>query len=388
MGGVVLRDRDVEALTGYLAMLAAPATVDEVRQRAVEGLPSVVPSVLTAWNEVDPRTGLMLNPVILPAPTVYPGGTYEAGHAIFAAHLHEHPVVQNFLRTGDGRPYAISDFLTREQFEATGIYQQFYRPLGVEEQLALQLPFPDPIVAVTLHGDWGSYGPRDRALLNVIRPQLVQSLRNARALERLDRLRRAVEQRIEDAGEGLVLLDRLDQVEYASPHAREILARWLGGWQRTALPEDLRDWVRHQEAGTGPPAPPWPLIRRRAGRQLTIRRLPVAGAGDVALLVTERQVGPGAAPLLARLGLTPRQAEVLDLAVQGCSNARIAGTLGITVNTVESHMTSAMAKLGVESRTAAANLVHQALDEPPGAQPDAGAQPGTGAPPGVRQPPR
>ena len=54
---------------------------------------------------------------------------------------------------------------------------------------------------------------------------------------------------------------------------------------------------------------------------------------------------------------------MLDLAARGAANAEIAVALRISVSTVEAHMTQALAKLGVQSRAAAANLLHQALTE-------------------------
>ena len=69
---------------------------------------------------------------------------------------------------------------------------------------------------------------------------------------------------------------------------------------------------------------------------------------------------PDIAGTLARLGLTPRQIQVLELAIRGKPNASISRELGISISTVESHMTLALARLGVESRTAAASLIFQA----------------------------
>jgi DNA-binding CsgD family transcriptional regulator len=52
------------------------------------------------------------------------------------------------------------------------------------------------------------------------------------------------------------------------------------------------------------------------------------------------QVGP----------LSRRQREVALLAAQGATNAEIAGTLSLSVRTVESHLYAAFAKLGVTAR--------------------------------------
>ena len=54
--------------------------------------------------------------------------------------------------------------------------------------------------------------------------------------------------------------------------------------------------------------------------------------------------------------LTPREREVLKLLVEGHSNPDIAAALFISPKTVRNHVTNILAKLGVESRTAAATF--------------------------------
>jgi DNA-binding CsgD family transcriptional regulator len=51
-----------------------------------------------------------------------------------------------------------------------------------------------------------------------------------------------------------------------------------------------------------------------------------------------------------RFGMTPREAEVANLIVEGNRNDSIASQLGITEQTVKSHVTTAMKKAGVSSR--------------------------------------
>jgi two-component system response regulator NreC len=48
--------------------------------------------------------------------------------------------------------------------------------------------------------------------------------------------------------------------------------------------------------------------------------------------------------------LTPREIEVLRLLVRGNTNRQIAGLLGLSPRTVESHRANLMGKLGLESR--------------------------------------
>jgi len=72
---------------------------------------------------------------------------------------------------------------------------------------------------------------------------------------------------------------------------------------------------------------------------------------------------PAAGPGLA--SLTRREREVLELVTLGLSNGEIARHLFISDGTVRKHLENAFAKLGVHSRTQAANLMVAARELPP-----------------------
>lgn len=65
------------------------------------------------------------------------------------------------------------------------------------------------------------------------------------------------------------------------------------------------------------------------------------------------QQPPGNPAAVASLGLTPREVEVLGLLAAGQANKEIARALGVSPNTVKTHLARLYEKLGVTSRTAA-----------------------------------
>ena len=84
----------------------------------------------------------------------------------------------------------------------------------------------------------------------------------------------------------------------------------------------------------------------------------VGAHGDLAVL--------GGRPVRDVAGLTPRELEVLGLVAAGLTNRAIAAELGISVRTVDRHVTNILARLGVASRTAAATAGHERGLLPPG----------------------
>jgi DNA-binding NarL/FixJ family response regulator len=71
------------------------------------------------------------------------------------------------------------------------------------------------------------------------------------------------------------------------------------------------------------------------------------------------QAAAGAPTPAARLGLTPREAEVLALVAAGRSNRQIAQALFISPKTVGVHVSNILAKLGVDGRVEAAAVAHR-----------------------------
>ena len=63
---------------------------------------------------------------------------------------------------------------------------------------------------------------------------------------------------------------------------------------------------------------------------------------------------------IERLGLTPREIEILGLIAQGHSNREIAGKLFVSENTVKTHSANLFAKLSAKRRTQAVQIAKEA----------------------------
>ncbi|MBA9001696.1 response regulator [Thermomonospora cellulosilytica] len=109
------------------------------------------------------------------------------------------------------------------------------------------------------------------------------------------------------------------------------------------------------------------LLKKSSARELA-DAVRVVAAGDALLApsVTRRLIGEFArlggprAPSRSRLeGLTERETEVLALIAGGLSNAEIAARLVVVEQTVKTHVSNILAKLGLRDRTQAAIYAYE-----------------------------
>src|ERR1700742_52387 len=113
-------------------------TLDDFRAGILEVLDRAVPSIWVSYNEVGSSPNQTFSLSMPPGPAEL--------MAAFARLAHENPLIVEYLRTGDGRPRRISDLMDRDAFHALAIYQECYRLLGVESQVAFTLPARPPLL--------------------------------------------------------------------------------------------------------------------------------------------------------------------------------------------------------------------------------------------------
>jgi DNA-binding CsgD family transcriptional regulator len=228
-----------------------------------------------------------------------------------------------------------SDFYSRRELHRTRVYQLLQKPIGMEDSLAIRLripPFSRPKI-LGFDRSGSNFGERDRAVLDLLAPHLLQLYQ---AHESRRRLRAALALH-ESSDAAIVLLEADGRIEFASHAAHELLDRYFGE-DGTRLPDRLTSWLGQRRAGaTAEP------LRVNAGDQSLLVEL-VEGA----LLLEERRRMPR---------LTPREREILELVAEGRTNAEIAERLWVSPLTVRRHLENIYTKLGVHTRTAAAAFV-------------------------------
>ena len=336
---------DLTAVLDFAGTARSFPDLPAFREGVLPGLGALVPCDLVGYNEVDTTGGE--STVLLDRPENMLDGVEDT----LARLAHQHPLI---LRQASGRnaTAAISDFLTQAEFHRLELYEEIYRRLGAEDQMAFGLP-GDVVIGVAFNRDRRNFSDRDRAVLEAVRPHMADAYRQTRARERAAALVTALTTGVERAGGAVVALTRQGAIDDAGPAARHLLAAYGGPG---LPPAPVQRWLAGDPAAA-------PLELAGAGGLLSITHF---CQGDTTiLLLEERRSGPDPMRLRA-LGLTRREAEVLGLVAMGRDNRQIADTLVVSPATVRKHLERIYTKLGVHTRTEAAARAHGAPAPDPG----------------------
>ncbi|HEX6707816.1 MAG TPA: response regulator [Albitalea sp.] len=143
---------------------------------------------------------------------------------------------------------------------------------------------------------------------------------------------------------------------WQTPLARKLLQAYFGAAEEGPVPEQLLQWVQAQSALAAQGLEPKPLALVREARQLVLNLQ--ERTSDEDWLIVMREVSDTAVveAMMQAFRLTLREAEVLYWVVKGKTNRDIGDILGSSPATVKKHLEHVYEKLGVETRTAAANL--------------------------------
>lgn len=165
------------------------------------------------------------------------------------------------------------------------------------------------------------------------------------------------------------------QLMWQTPLARALLQSYCGTSAPTT-PDVVLTWLHHQvplvqaaktstaqELSTEPPR----LTLTQGAKRLTFRLHQQTGDGDWLIIMREESDETVIQAISLSFKLTAREAEVLYWVVKGKINRDIGDILGTSPMTVKKHLERVFAKLGVETRTAAAamamNRIRQLLPQ-------------------------
>ena len=334
--------RDLHAALAVVDEAHSFADLESFRTGILPGLEKLVPCDLVGYNEVPSGENALV--------ITYPDPPLEVAGEALGRLAHQHPLIA-VQANGDDRTYKISDFLSRREFHSLELYDELYRLLGAEDQIAFGLPGP-MVIGIAMNRDRRSFSERDRTLLDLLRPHLARAHARARERTQTEALIAILECGLQASDTAVVALGADGAIAAASGMALELLHAYFPESGGGSLPAPLAEWL-----AAAPAHGPSPLVVEGPRGQLKVRE--ATAARRASRLGLEEERAPSAERLRS-LGLTRRQSEVLHLLAKGRGTDEIAADLFISQQTVRKHLEHIYRRLGVHTREAAVSMARDA----------------------------
>jgi len=329
-----LTGKELRRISQFLISLYQLRTHDEFTDHLLTALPTITDGEFTSYNEYVSDGGTILYKSdqlpYCPDPLHY--GT------VLQKHIHEHPVVTQWLTAHDESAHIISDFAPPSRFHKTTLHNEFYKPLKMSYLLFIGLKATNNrMLSISRHRDDREFRESDKTVLDAIRPHLQQALTNALAVTAVQDQLATLDQVMEAGQQAVLSVTAEGRLLMSTPAAHRLLKDY--GLQMTRgtdwLPPALRAWLRKQ---IGDLAQSDDVAQARqplaiTGKAGTLHIRLVPQGSQFLLLLQERR--PEMARDLAHLGLSARETEILGWVAQGKTNPEIGTILGISPRTVQ-----------------------------------------------------
>jgi DNA-binding CsgD family transcriptional regulator len=154
-------------------------------------------------------------------------------------------------------------------------------------------------------------------------------------------------------GPGVVILDESGAVISATAEADAWLEELAEGWRKYPININIHPELLMLSLATlTEPVARTRRVRLRTanGTWLVAHASPLAGSGQVALVLEPAKASEIAPIVVEAYGLTPREVEVTRLIARGLSTDEIASTLFLSRHTIRDHLKAIFEKVGVSSR--------------------------------------
>lgn len=279
-------------------------------------------------------------------------------------------------------PILLSEMISPSQISANRYYNDFAKPQGISDVLAIALAHDRTMLGNVAFGrleSAGRPGHYERDGLRALGPHLRRAALISGIMDHSLREAATFGMALDAARSGIVLVDADMRIVHANEAAHAMLAvgdpvrEKLGRLElrQELLPGQLKAAVVSCEtdAGLGRRGIGIPT-RRLDGSPLIIHVMPLEqrtirgglpSTASAAVFIADGS--GGIAPLHDALGLlfglTPAEARVFELAVDGLENDAVAAALGVATSTVKTHMLHIFDKTGAHSRADLVRLARQ-----------------------------
>lgn len=349
-GSSVLPARTLERLTDASLALHGARTLDALCANAIDAISQLVPCdipVVSLATSLLPSTRFSYSP--------HPA-EWNAVADRALARAHEDPVYTGRLRLLLDSAASVTTMISRADLVRTAYHDEVWRPFGLQRMLRCVSPGTMGLSIDVSRTTDREFTDLESALVQVLARHL-DAAASALAKRHRDRLPNGQSFHPVQTFAWLVC-DRSGRVLRSEPAARDRMRAALG--PRAPLDRLPAAWCREIEnRSLGKPSTIfWHAFE---GRPMSVHVAPIRptpGEFSVGFLTHPGADDP-AAPL-RRLGLTPRQVEVLHWVMQGKTNPEIGIILGISPLTAKKHLEAIFDVLGVENRTAAVAIALEA----------------------------
>jgi DNA-binding CsgD family transcriptional regulator len=356
--------RDIDTILGILPELYAARNASDLADRALRAVRTLVPADLIGYDRIDVRSGHIIS-LTEPLSSQWQG-LLEA----FTAHHADHPCKTDYERTGSGHARLISDFCSAGEWETTNLFNECYRPQGLRDQLSIALTHPTPglVIAVALNRRRRDFKERDKAVLDLLRPHLMQAYRITHRFDQYEMLLHGQTEAPIPRRRGTVWVQtpRL-AVGVLEGDALSLLEDFFPGWGRTprGLPPELGGPITAALAQVSQSlrcSRTFTLPARGRVLEVTMRLAEpgtTLNGWDLCLLL-EEIVSAGEGETRGSV-LSSRERDICQLLPMGLSNKEIAARLEISPRTVGKHLENIFTKLGVTTRAAVVGRYNVAI---------------------------
>lgn len=279
-----------------------------------------------------------------------------------------------------GRTVFSDDLVPLSQLRATEFFDEVLRPQGIGHNGMIALAAREDFrVAFNICRSErrGPFSEDDRRFFEWLSPHLRRSVHLGFRVQGYHALRRAEYGVLDQFASGVILIDRQARIVYvnaaAQSHASEDGALVLRGQGvTTRSPEHARRLEALIRAALqGTPASMMSAPRRSDGRQVVmlassvrgkdVGRFSDLGMADAAALLfivdPADRAATSSAWLMEAYGLTPAEARVALAVAEGSAIAETADRLGLSANTIKTHLRGVFAKTGVRRQAELTRLV-------------------------------
>lgn len=164
---------DYEAVLDFVRQVHGIGHMDDFPRRAIAGIGTLIDSDILTYNEIDTRRQRAYF-------VQEPAEAISATQATtFERLTTQHPLIRHYALTRESRPRKISDFLSLGEFRRLDLYQEFFRDVAINYQMAVTIPSSDAlIIGIALNRAQRDFSERDRSVLDLVRPHLAQAYKN------------------------------------------------------------------------------------------------------------------------------------------------------------------------------------------------------------------